>query len=65
MKYVKTTSGLMPLDDYLEIRAMQQGFNSYEELNEEGYSIEIPESDIIEKEEKYAVRRYGRNLKLF
>lgn len=52
MKYVKTTRGLMPLDDYLEIRAMQHGFNSYEELKEEGYSIEIPESDIIEKEGK-------------
>lgn len=52
MKYVKTTRGLMPLGDYLEIRAMQHGFNSYEELNKEGYSIEIPESDIIEKEEK-------------
>ena len=52
MKYVKTTRGLMPLDDYLEIRAMQHGLNSYEELKEEGYSIEIPESDIIEKEGK-------------
>ena len=52
MKYVKTTRGLMPLDDYLEIRAMQHGFHCYEELKEEGYSIEIPESDIIEKEEK-------------
>lgn len=52
MKYVKTTRGLIPLDDYLEICAMQHGFHSYEELKEDGYSIEIPESDIIEKEEK-------------
>ena len=52
MKYVKTTRGLMPLDDYLEICAMQHGFHSYEELKEEGYSIsiEILESDIIEEE---------------
>lgn len=49
MKYVKTTRGLIPLDDYLKICAMQHGFHSYEELKEEGYSIEIPESDIIEK----------------
>lgn len=49
MKYVKTTRGLIPLDDYLEICAMQHGFHCYEELKEEGYSIEIPESDIIEK----------------
>lgn len=50
MKYVKTTRGLIPLDDYLEICAMQHGFHSYEELKEEGYSIEILESDIIEEE---------------
>ena len=44
---------------------MKLRFHSYEELKEEGYSIEIPESDIIEKGEKHAVYRYGRNFKLF
>ena len=34
----------------LEIHAVQHGFHSYEELKEEGYSIEILESDIIEEE---------------
>lgn len=52
MKYVKTTRGIIPMEDYLEIHAVQHGFHSYEELKEAGYSIEIPESDIIEKEEK-------------
>lgn len=43
--YIKTTSGIMPLEDYLDIRAESYGFSDYEELKNEGYSIEIPESD--------------------
>lgn len=33
---------LMPLVDYLDIVAGKYGFNSYEELKQAGYSIEIP-----------------------
>ena len=42
-KLIKTNVGTMPVDDYLEIRAYQYGFSSYEELKEAGLSIEIPD----------------------
>lgn len=42
-QYVETTS-IMPLEDYLDITAMKYGYNSYEELKEDGLSIEIPET---------------------
>ena len=32
-------------EDYLEIRAQQLGFSSYEELREEGYIIDVPEAE--------------------
>ena len=41
-KLVLTNMGSMPLEDYLEIRACQYGFSSYEEMKEDGLSIEIP-----------------------
>ena len=41
-KLVQTNMGSMPLEDYLEIRACQYGFSSYEEMKEDGLSIEIP-----------------------
>lgn len=43
-QYVKTTCGTMPLEDYLDITAMKYGYSSYEELKEDGLSIEIPET---------------------
>lgn len=49
-KYVKTTRGLIPLDDYLDITAGCYGFADYEELKNEGYNIEVSPSDIIVKE---------------
>ena len=36
--------GEMPLQDYLDIRALECGFDSYKELEEAGFSIEIPET---------------------
>lgn len=47
--YVKTTKGLIPLEDYLDIEAERYGFSNYEELKNEGYDIEISKSDIIKK----------------
>ena len=44
-KCVKTNMGSIPLEDYLEIRAQQLGFSSYEELREEGYIIDVPEAE--------------------
>lgn len=39
-KYVDTNMGKMPIEDYLEIQAMQFGFDGYEELYREGYRID-------------------------
>lgn len=38
-KYVDTNMGKMPIEDYLEIQAMQFGFDSYEELYHAGYRL--------------------------
>jgi hypothetical protein len=38
---VKTNMGTMPVIDYLEIQAMQFGFDSYEDMKKQGYSIDI------------------------
>lgn len=48
MKYVRTNIGNIPIEDYLDIKAGQFGFDSYEELKAEGYDIQIAESDIVE-----------------
>lgn len=52
VQMVETNMGKMPLDDYLEIRAQQCGFDSYEELREAGLSISI---DKNREKEEYAV----------
>jgi hypothetical protein len=39
METIKTNIGTMPIEDYLEIKAMQYGFDSYEEMRNEGYYI--------------------------
>ena len=38
---VKTNIGTMPVVDYLEIQAIQSGFDSYEDMKKQGYSIDI------------------------
>lgn len=38
---VKTNIGTMPVEDFLDIYAMQHGFDSYEDLKKQGYSIDI------------------------
>ena len=48
-KYVKTNMGLIPLEDYLDIRARQYGFDSYKDLKEEGLSLDVSSSDIVEE----------------
>lgn len=42
-RMIQTNMGEMPLQDYLDIRALECGFDSYKELEEAGFSIEIPE----------------------
>ena len=41
MNKVKTNIGGMPLEDYLEIVALQHGFDSYEELRYNGIVVDI------------------------
>lgn len=38
---IKTNIGTMPVVDYLDIHAMQCGFDSYEDLKKQGYNIDI------------------------
>ena len=38
---IKTNIGTMPVEDYLDIQAMQSGFDSYEDMKKQGYSIDI------------------------
>lgn len=47
MEYVKTNLGIVPLTDYYEMVAVQNGFESYLEMKEDGYSIEKPQIIMI------------------
>ena len=49
MKYVKTSQGLIPMDEYLDIQAIQYGYSNYADLRKHGYIINIYESDIVEE----------------
>lgn len=44
MKMVQTNMGQIPLEDCLDIRAMQNGFDSYEDMRAKGYTIDTPET---------------------
>ena len=54
-RMIQTNMGEMPLQDYLDIRALECGFDSYKELEEAGFSIEIPETS-KEKEQTLVPR---------
>lgn len=43
-KTVKTNIGSIPIEDYLEICALQYGYDSYAELRADGYYIELSEN---------------------
>ena len=36
---IKTNIGTIPKEDYLEIMALQYGFESYEDLKEQGFTL--------------------------
>lgn len=42
-RMIQTNMGEMTLEDYLDIRVLEYGFDSYKELEKVGLSIEIPE----------------------
>lgn len=49
-EYVKTNMGLVPLEDYYDMCSRQMGFDSYEDLRDNGYSIDKPEIIAIEED---------------
>ncbi len=51
-KYVNTNIGLMPLEDYLETKAIQCGFDSYEDMVKQGYKIDVQQTVEVEEDEK-------------
>ena len=50
-KYVDTNVGLMPIEDYLETKAIQFGFDSYSDMKANGFDIVEPKTIEIEIEE--------------
>lgn len=38
---IETNMGLMPIDDYLDIRAWEYGYDSYQEMREDGFYIPV------------------------
>lgn len=40
VKTIKTNMGEIPVEDYLDIKAMQYGFDSYKEMKEEGFCLD-------------------------
>lgn len=51
MQYVKTTSGMIPIEDYYEIQAMRYGFNSYQDLRNNGMCIDVDSESIVDVED--------------
>lgn len=39
--YIETNIGQIPVEDYLDIKAMQYGFDDYEDMQKNGLHIEI------------------------
>ena len=52
IKMVETNQGLMPLEDYLDIKAIQYGFDSYEDMKACGCYIDIPSTIEISVKEQ-------------
>ena len=40
-RLVNTNMGIIPLEDYLEIKAIELGFDSYDDLKDNGFTIEV------------------------
>lgn len=50
IKYVQTNLGKIPLEDYLDLQSQKYGYEDYEDLKNNGLSLEIPET--IDEEER-------------
>lgn len=51
-KMIETNMGIMPVEDYLDIMAMQYGFDDYKDLREHGMILDCPEAETYEKEQR-------------
>ena len=40
-KTIKTNIGEMPIEDYLDIKASQMGFDDYEDMLAQGFTLEL------------------------
>lgn len=61
-KMVETNIGSIPIEDYLEIVAMQNGFDSYEQMRAEGFDIDVPLNEytisikeMLKKDDEYTI----------
>lgn len=48
--YINTNIGIITIDDYKEMRAIQNGFDSYEDMLFQGYDIDIDDDCVISNE---------------
>lgn len=46
---IRTNIGAIPLEDYLDIKATQLGFDDYEDLKSNGYFLEYNKEDCFER----------------
>lgn len=46
---IRTNIGAIPLEDYLDIKSTQLGFEDYEDLKSNGYTLEYNKEDCFEK----------------
>lgn len=45
---IRTNIGAIPLEDYLDIKSTQLGFDDYEDLKSNGYTLEYNKEDLFE-----------------
>lgn len=48
---VRTNIGLVPMEEYLDIKARSYGFDDYEDLKAHGCHIEVSPDDLVPDEE--------------
>lgn len=56
---VRTNIGLVPMEEYLDIKARSYGFDDYEELKAHGYHIEVSPDDLVPDDEDSASTSCG------
>ncbi len=52
MLAVKTNIGTIPLEDYLDIKALQYGYSDYEDMRAHGLYLDMPQTITLKEENK-------------